>query len=55
MHGLTKQPLANQRYRIKLADGKVIEGITNAKGETELVQSQATEDMVITWLERVTK
>jgi type VI secretion system secreted protein VgrG len=33
----------------------VVEGITSEAGETSLTQSQATDDMEITWLERVIK
>jgi type VI secretion system secreted protein VgrG len=36
---LTGQPLANRPYRIELADGKVVEGRTSAKGETSLTTS----------------
>nr|WP_024966387.1 type VI secretion system Vgr family protein [Pantoea sp. IMH] len=54
-HGLTQEPLANQRYRIKLPDGKLIEGVTSETGETSLAQSQVTDDMEITWLERIIK
>lgn len=54
-HSLTQEPLANQRYRITLPGGKTIEGITSATGETSLTQSQATDDMEITWLERIVK
>jgi len=51
-HSLTQEPLANQRYRIKFPDGTLIEGVTTEMGETSLAQSQATDDMEITWLER---
>lgn len=54
-HSLTQEPLSNQRYRIKLPGGKLIEGVTSESGETSLTQSQATDDMEITWLERVIK
>ena len=54
-HSLTQEPLSNQRYRIKLPNGKLIEGITSESGETSLTQSQVTDNMVITWLERVIK
>ncbi|WP_455428118.1 type VI secretion system Vgr family protein [Dryocola sp. LX212] len=54
-HSLTQEPLANQRYRIRLPGGKVVEGVTSETGETSLTQSQATDDMEITWLERVIK
>ena len=54
-HILTQEPLSNQRYRIKLSGGKLIEGVTSESGETSLAQSQTTDDMEITWLERVVK
>ncbi|KMK11871.1 VgrG protein, partial [Pluralibacter gergoviae] len=54
-HSLTQEPLANQRYRIKLSDGRLIEGVTSEAGETLLTQSQVTDDMEITWLERIIK
>ncbi|KMK38481.1 DUF2345 domain-containing protein, partial [Pluralibacter gergoviae] len=54
-HSLTQEPLANQRYRIKLSDGRLIEGVTSEAGETLLTQSQVTDDMEITWLERIVK
>jgi type VI secretion system secreted protein VgrG len=30
------QPIANQKYRITLSDGQVVEGVSNAQGETSL-------------------
>ncbi|MCU6662920.1 DUF2345 domain-containing protein [Silvania hatchlandensis] len=54
-HSLTQEPLSNQRYRIKLPGGKLIDGVTSGSGETSLMQSQVTDDMEITWLERVIK
>ncbi|MBN4832542.1 type VI secretion system Vgr family protein [Enterobacter hormaechei] len=52
-HSLTQEPLANQRYRIKFPDGKLIEGITSETGETSLMQSQVIDDMEVIWLGRV--
>ncbi|MFV5215747.1 DUF2345 domain-containing protein, partial [Azonexus caeni] len=35
------EPIARQKYRISLSDGRVVEGISNEQGETELVESDA--------------
>ncbi len=35
---LTGRPVANRPYKIQLADGRMVEGTTNAKGETSLTQ-----------------
>jgi type VI secretion system secreted protein VgrG len=35
----TAIPMANQRYRAKLEDGQVIEGVTDAQGLTDLLKS----------------
>jgi type VI secretion system secreted protein VgrG len=35
------QPIANQKYRITLSDGQVIEGVSNAQGETSLSSADA--------------
>uniref|UniRef100_UPI0005A8ABB4 DUF2345 domain-containing protein n=1 Tax=Paraburkholderia kururiensis TaxID=984307 RepID=UPI0005A8ABB4 len=42
---LTGRPLANRSYRIELADGKVVEGRTSAKGETSLTASDIAQGM----------
>lgn len=34
-------PVANRRYRITTADGRVVEGRTNARGRTSVVDSEA--------------
>jgi type VI secretion system secreted protein VgrG len=33
---LTGRPVADRPYRIQLADGRIVEGMTNAEGETSL-------------------
>ena len=33
-------PVANRRYRIELADGDVIEGVSDANGHTQLAHSE---------------
>jgi type VI secretion system secreted protein VgrG len=35
------RPHANQRYRIELDDGRIIEGVTDRQGHTELTQDKA--------------
>jgi type VI secretion system secreted protein VgrG len=35
------RPHANQRYRIELDDGRIVEGVTNHQGHTELTQDKA--------------
>ena len=37
------QPLANVAYRSKLSDGRVIEGVTNARGETAPIDTNTLE------------
>jgi type VI secretion system secreted protein VgrG len=42
VHRITDgQPLAQQKYRLTLADGRVIEGMTDAQGQTELAQAES--------------
>ena len=36
---VTGRPLANRPYKIQTADGRVMEGVTNEKGETSLTQN----------------
>ncbi|MBO3274706.1 type VI secretion system Vgr family protein [Pseudomonas schmalbachii] len=36
-----ERPVANQNYRVTLGNGQVIEGITDAKGATQLLEDQA--------------
>ncbi|MFG6075231.1 type VI secretion system Vgr family protein [Erwinia sp. OPT-41] len=49
-HGLTGHPVGNLPYRITMPDGKIIEGVTSATGETELSQSEVVEDMILSVL-----
>jgi type VI secretion system secreted protein VgrG len=37
---MTREPLANQRYRARLEDGQVIEGTTDAQGMTQMLKSR---------------
>lgn len=48
-NGLTDNPIGNLPYRITLPDGKVIEGITSASGETALSQSEVVDDMILSF------
>ena len=34
-----QQPVPNQRYRMTLEDGRVLEGVTDASGQTQVAQS----------------
>lgn len=47
---LTSSPISNLPYRITMPDGKIIEGITSATGETGLSQSEVVDDMVLAFL-----
>ncbi|KPC49883.1 DUF2345 domain-containing protein [Amantichitinum ursilacus] len=44
-HGISGEPLPNQRYKITLASGEIIEGLTDSKGQTALLRSQALDGM----------
>lgn len=41
------QPLARQKYRVTLEDGRVIEGVSNDAGETELAESDVMQNAQI--------
>lgn len=49
-NALTGHPIGNLPYRITMPDGKIIEGITSANGETALTQSEMVNDMVLSFL-----
>ncbi|NPT57900.1 type VI secretion system tip protein VgrG [Paraburkholderia sp. 5N] len=36
---VTGRPLANRPYKVQTADGRIVEGVTNDKGETSLTQN----------------
>jgi type VI secretion system secreted protein VgrG len=40
---LTGRPVANRPYRIQLADGRIVEGMTNAQGETSLTPNDVAQ------------
>ncbi len=42
---VTGSPAPNRAYRIKLADGKIVEGVTNASGETSLLTKDIAQGM----------
>jgi hypothetical protein len=44
-HGDAGEPLANARYRIITASGRVVSGITNRLGETERIATGSTEGL----------
>ncbi|HBZ14759.1 MAG TPA: type VI secretion system tip protein VgrG [Pantoea sp.] len=46
-HSLTGDPIRNIPYRITMPDGKIIEGVTSATGETALSQSEIVDDMIL--------
>ncbi|AMM25082.1 type VI secretion system Vgr family protein [Variovorax sp. PAMC 28711] len=41
------QPVPHQKYRITMDDGRVIEGVSNEKGETNLAKSDGIQNVVI--------
>ncbi|SAK99207.1 Rhs element Vgr protein [Caballeronia glebae] len=43
---LTGRGLADRAYRIKLPDGKIIEGMTNKLGETSVTKDQVAQGMI---------
>ncbi|WP_454757443.1 type VI secretion system Vgr family protein [Cupriavidus campinensis] len=44
---LTGRALAGQRYKIRLANGREIEGVTNAAGETTVAREEAAQGMTL--------
>ncbi|MNR39804.1 hypothetical protein D3C85_1580400 [compost metagenome] len=44
---LTGRALAGQRYKIRLANGREIEGLTNAAGETTVAREEAAQGMTL--------
>lgn len=49
-NALTGHPIGNLPYKISMPDGKIIQGMTSTSGETELSQSEAVEDMILSFL-----
>ena len=41
----TGQPLVDRGYKIELADGKTIEGVTNAQGQTSVSPADVAQGM----------
>ncbi|MGS0893092.1 hypothetical protein ACVBGC_11215 [Burkholderia stagnalis] len=39
------RPVANRPYKIRLADGRIVEGITGDKGETSLSRQDIARDL----------
>ncbi|MBB5019418.1 uncharacterized protein (DUF2345 family), partial [Chitinivorax tropicus] len=46
------QPVKNQPYRITKENGEVIEGITDEKGHTQLIEDQLMQELTLTLLPR---
>ena len=46
-HPVSGKPLANQNYEIHMPDGNVLSGVTDAAGNSSLIQSQAVDDLKI--------
>ena len=46
-HPVSGKALANQKYEIHLPDGSVMSGVTDAKGHSSLVTSQAIDGLKI--------
>lgn len=46
LHPINGEPIANQRFRLTLPDGSVQEGLTDALGQTPLLQGKTLDDVV---------
>lgn len=46
--GITGRPVANRPYRIELADGQIVEGITGEQGETSLSRKDVAQGLKLT-------
>ena len=55
LNPLDGQPVANTRFRITRGDGSVVEGRTDAKGKTPLVQSDTLEQLRIEYFDSPTQ
>lgn len=47
--GLTGRPVVNRPYKIQLADGRIVEGVTNAEGETSVAKDDVAQGMELTF------
>ena len=50
-HPLSRKPVPDQRYKVELDDGRIIEGLTDTEGKTQLIPSDAINTMRITLLD----
>ncbi len=46
LHPISKEPVANQHFRLILPDGTVQEGVTDAQGKTPLLQGKTLDDVI---------
>ncbi|WAH53096.1 type VI secretion system tip protein VgrG [Pseudescherichia vulneris] len=46
LHPVSKEPIANRRFRLTLPDGSVQEGVTDSQGKTPLVQGKTLGDVI---------
>jgi type VI secretion system secreted protein VgrG len=46
--GITGRPVANRPYRIELADGQIVEGVTTEQGETSLSRRDVAQGLKLT-------
>ncbi|MFX1739217.1 hypothetical protein PXJ20_29955 [Paraburkholderia sp. A1RI_3L] len=46
--GITGRPVANRPYRIELADGQIVEGVTGEQGETSLSRKDVAQGLKLT-------
>ncbi|SFN14924.1 type VI secretion system secreted protein VgrG [Candidatus Pantoea varia] len=49
-NALTGHPIGNLPYKISMPDGKIIQGMTSASGETELSHSEVVDHMILSFL-----
>lgn len=46
LHPISKEPIANRRFRLTLPDGSVQEGVTDSQGKTPLVQGKTLDNVI---------
>jgi len=46
LHPVSKEPIANRRFRLTLPDGSVQEGVTDSYGKTPLIQGKTLDDVI---------
>ncbi|TAK37225.1 MAG: DUF2345 domain-containing protein, partial [Lysobacteraceae bacterium] len=45
--GTDEQPISNQKYRVTMDDGRVIEGVTDVMGQTQMADSEGIQNVAI--------